>query len=140
MSDPVPPRIARFPHPQLPDEAYRRTTRVLRVGLLSSLAILAGGLAAYLLRHPGGASGPAISSNPIVQYLSLGGLYHGLLTGAPEAYLALGIFVLIATPILRVAAGAYYFHRGHERQMAAVTLTVLFLLVVGVLVIGPLLR
>jgi uncharacterized membrane protein len=126
--------------PTIPDDAYRSMTAVLRGGLLLSLLILGGGLVAYLVAHPGESSSPAISSNPIVQYLSLSGLGQGLASGAPDAYLALGIYVLIATPILRVATGTYYFHRGHERVIAAVTLTVLVLLLVGLFVIGPLIR
>jgi uncharacterized membrane protein len=126
-----------FPHPQIPDDAYRRTTLLLRGGLLTSLAILLGALISYLVAHPNLSSSAAISSNPVVAYLNLGGLGHGLASGAPEAYLALGVFVLIATPVLRVAAGVYYFRRGHERTMAWVTFTVLVLLILGVLVIGP---
>jgi len=125
---------------ELPDAAYRRMTLVLRTGLLTSLALLLGALGAYFLRHPGATSGDVISSNPIAQYLTLGGLAHGLATGAPEAYLALGVFVLIATPILRVATGVYYFRQGHERTMTGVTLTVLVLLLLGVFVIGPWIR
>jgi uncharacterized membrane protein len=126
-----------FPHPQIPDDAYRRTTLLLRGGLLASLTILLGALITYLVAHPNLSSSAAIASNPVVAYLNLGGLGHGLATGAPEAYLALGVFVLIATPILRVAAGVYYFRRGHERTMTWVTFTVLVMLILGVLVIGP---
>ncbi|MGA8302983.1 MAG: DUF1634 domain-containing protein [Thermoplasmata archaeon] len=140
MTETIPPPSAPPRGPSIPDDAYRRMTAVLRGGLLISLAILAAGLVAYLVAHPGEQSGPAISSNPIVQYLSLAGLGQGLASGTPDAYLALGIFVLVATPILRVATGTYYFHRGHERVVAAVTLAVLVLLLVGVFVIGPLIR
>ncbi len=124
----------------LPDSAYRRMTLVLRAGLLTALALLLGALVTYLGQHPGASSGVATATGSIAPYLSLGGLGHGLATGAPGAYLALGVFVLIATPILRVATGLYYFHRGHERTMALVTFAVLALLVLGVLVIGPWIR
>jgi uncharacterized membrane protein len=129
-----------YPHPRIPDDAYRRMTLLLRGGLLASLGILLGALAGYLAAHPNQSINSVISSNPVLGYLSLGGLGHGLATGAPEAYLALGVFVLIATPVLRVAAGVYYFRRGGERTMTWITLTVLVLLVLGVLVIGPLIR
>jgi uncharacterized membrane protein len=136
MTGMVPPP----PGPTIPDDAYRRMALVLRVGLLGSVAILLGALVAYLVEYPGATSGSAIGSNPIVSYLSVGGLAHGLATGAPEAYLALGVFVLIATPVLRVAAGVYYFRRGRERTMAWVTFAVLVLLLLGVFVVGPLIR
>jgi len=140
VSAPTPPPEESFPHPQIPDDAYRRMTLVLRAGLLTSLAILAIGLAAYLLAHPGASSASAISSNPIAPYLTAGGLAHGLATGVPDAYLALGIFVLVATPLVRVATGIYYFRRGHEREMVVITSVVLVLLILGILVIGPLIR
>ena len=126
------------PAPVIPDDAYRRLTLQLRLGLVISLAILMAALVAYLLAHPSESSTSAIGSNPILQYLSLSGFSQGLASGAPEAYLALGLFVLIATPIARVAAGAYYFRRGRERVMTWVTVTVLVLLLFGVLILGPL--
>jgi uncharacterized membrane protein len=130
----------RYPHPELPEDAYRRTTLALRAGLLASVAVSIGALAAYLLTHPGESSSTAIGSNPILQYLTLGGFAQGLAAGAPEAYLTLGIFLLIATPISRVIVGTYYFRLGRERVMAAVTLAVLVLLLLGIFVIGPLVR
>ncbi|HTZ62286.1 MAG TPA: DUF1634 domain-containing protein [Thermoplasmata archaeon] len=134
-----PPAGHRAPGP-LPDVAYARMTLVLRVGLLTAVAILLVALGAFLLEHPGESSNAAIATNPLVEYLSLPTLASGLTSGAPEAYLALGTFVLIATPLVRVATGSYYFAEGRERVMTAVTLTVLVLLVLGILVIGPLIH
>jgi uncharacterized membrane protein len=128
------------PPPQLPDDVYRRMTLVLRVGLVGSLGILAVGLAVYLAVHTSATSGSALGSNPILQYLNVAGLAHGLATGSIEAYLTLGLLALVATPIVRVISGFYYFQRGGERAMGAITLTVLVLLLVGLLLIGPLLR
>lgn len=124
----------------LPDEAYRRMSVVLRTGLLVSLAILLAALIAYLAEHGLEPFGTAVSTNPILNYLSLGGLSSGLARGAVEAYLTLGLLVLVATPLMRVASGLYYFQRGRERTMAAITTVVLILLLVGILVLGPLIR
>jgi len=134
------PPSAPAPPPELPAAAYERMSLVLRVGLLASLVILVGGLAAYLLAHPAASSGSVLSSNPILQYLSFPGLAHGLASGSIPAYLTLGLLVLLATPLVRVLSGIYYFHHGGERTMTAVTVTVLVLLLVGILVIGPLIR
>ena len=125
---------------RLPDEAYRRMTLVLRVGLVASLGVLLTGLVAYLLKHPGDTSSSALSSNPILNYLSAGGLVTGLAQGHVEAYLTVGLLVLVATPIVRVLSGFYYFRKGHERAMAAITLTVFGLLLFGLFVLGPLIR
>jgi len=54
--------------------------------------------------------------------------------------LALGLIVPVATPIVRVAWGLYYFRQDHERAMTGIALVVLVLLLLGALVIGPLIR
>jgi uncharacterized membrane protein len=97
-------------------------------------------LIAYLIVHPSATSQTALASNPILQYLNPAGLVHGLVTGRREAYLTLGLLVLLATPILRVATGVYYFHKDGERSMTLLTATVFVLLLVALLVVGPLVR
>jgi len=132
----VPPVV---PHP-LPDRAYERMTLVLRVGLGLSLAILGAGVVAYLLQNRGATSSHILSNNPILSYLSFGGLASGLADGSVGAVLTLGLIVLVATPIVRVASGLYYFRKGGERAMTGIAFAVLVLLLLGVLVIGPLIR
>jgi uncharacterized membrane protein len=124
----------------LPPSAYERMALLLRGGLFVSLALLVGGVVAYRWMNPSTTSAQAISSNPILRFLTLPGLAGGLAAGDPSAFLTLGLIVLVATPILRVAGGFYYFRRGGERGLEAITFIVLVLLVVGVLVIGPLVR
>jgi uncharacterized membrane protein len=124
----------------LPPEAYVRMTLVLRVGLGLSLAILIGSLGAYIVTHPGATSGSVLSTNPILGYLSFPGLGSGLASGSVEAFLTLGLVVLVATPLVRVLSGFYYFRQGGERTMTAITLAVLAMLLFGLLVIGPLVR
>jgi uncharacterized membrane protein len=67
-------------------------------------------------------------------------LASALAHGSPVAYLALGTYALIATPVVRVATGLYTFHRQGERGMVGITAVVLALLVFGLLVLGPLVR
>jgi uncharacterized membrane protein len=125
---------------RLPPQAYSRMTLVLRVGLLSSLAVLAVASGIYLAEEPSATSQGTIGSNPALQYLSLNGLETGLASGSPAAYLTLGVLILVATPVARVLSGFYYFERGGERIMAGLTITVFVLLLMGLLVIGPLVR
>ena len=124
----------------LPAEAYARMSTVLRVGLGLALAILGMGLIAHIIAYPNASSSSTLTSNPILPYLSLSGLVSGLATGSVDAFLTLGLLVLVATPIVRVLSGFYYFRRGGERAMAAITLVVFVLLLVGILAIGPLVR
>lgn len=123
--------------PPLPPEAYARMTFVLRVGLGIAIAILGGGIVAYLLLNPGQASSTVLANNPILSYLSLPGLGAGLGSGSVGAVLTLGLIVLVATPIVRVVSGLYYFRKVGERAMTFITFTVLILLLLGLLVIGP---
>jgi uncharacterized membrane protein len=123
-----------------PPAAYERMARVLRVGLFVSLALLIGALAVYLVMHPSATSAAAIASNPILQFLNLTGLATGLATGNPSAYLTLGLLVLVATPIVRVLFGFYYFRRGGERALTGITFAVIVVLLIGLLVIGPFVR
>jgi len=112
-------------------------TFILRVGLGLALVILVSGLAAYLVLYPGATSSSVLSGNPILRYLNLPGLASGLMSGSVEAFLTLGLVVLVATPLVRVLTGFYYFRRAGERAMTAITLGVLVMLLVGLLVIGP---
>jgi uncharacterized membrane protein len=126
--------------PTFPLAAHLRMAGVLRAGLYAALALLGGALVAHLLLNPGSTSASVIASNPILAYLNVPGLVSGLAHGTPAAYLTLGLLVLVATPILRVLTGMYYFRRGGERTMVAITATVTLLIFAGLLVIGPLLR
>ena len=125
---------------RLPDEAYVRMTLVLRLGLGLAIAVLLGGIVAYVLAHPGQSSENVLAHNPILNYLSVPGLGTGLAAGSNGAVLTLGLIVLVATPIVRVVSGLYYFRKVGERAMTAITLTVLVLLMLGLLVIGPFIR
>ncbi len=124
----------------LPPDAYRDMTRILRAGLITALVILSGGVIAYLVENGSLSFGEMVAKNPILSYLGLDSLARGLSTGQPEAFLTLGVLVLVATPIARVLTGMYFFARNREREMAIVAMTVAILLFVGVLVIGPFLR
>ena len=126
--------------PPLPEAAYRRMSLVLRAGLATSLAILGVGLGIYFVGRATEPFGKVVTANPILDYLSAGGLAAGLVQGRVEAYLTLGLLVLVATPFLRVATGFYYFARDGERWMAGITLVVMALLLFGLLVLGPLIR
>ncbi len=121
----------------LPNSAYVDMSRVLRAGLVLSLLILFGALVAYLVANPSETFSEVIQSNPIAQYLGLAALATALAQGVPEAYLTVGILVLLATPILRVITGLYFFQRNGEKTIARIALVVTVLLILGLLVIGP---
>ncbi len=125
---------------ELPRVAYTHMALLLRIGLGVSLALLVGSTLAYVIAQPDQSLSSLLNTNLAAPFLSLTGLFGGLATGSPEAFLTLGVLVLIATPVARVALGAYYFQRNGERIIAAVALIVLILLLVGLLLIGPYIR
>jgi uncharacterized membrane protein len=128
------------PAPELPDSVYRGLATVLRLGLGVALVLLVGALVALLARASASSSGAWTSSNPLVRYLDLRHLAAGLAAGTPEAYLTVGVYALIATPVLRVVGGSYAFLRYGPRRLGEITLVVLVLLLVGLFVLGPLIR
>lgn len=121
-------------------ELDRRLGRLLQVGVVVAAAFFAVGAVDYVLRHPHTGLVAAVNANPISNYLSLEGLYNGLVTGHAQPIIVLGLLVLVATTVLRVAISAAYFAGRGERESAALGAAVTGLLVVGLLVIGPLLR
>jgi len=123
----------------LPDEAYRRISWVLRIGVTAAAVLLSAALVDFVLRHPGESFSTFLNENPIRGYLSLRGLAYGIQQGHSQALLTLGILVLVATPLARVATGWYYLQRNGDRPLARVALVVLALLLIGILVLGPLL-
>jgi len=137
MNAPSPAPVGPPTDHALPPEAYVRMTLVLRLGLGVALAILGGGIVAYILANPGATSSSVLSNNPILEYLSFPGLGSGLAAGSIGAVLTLGLIVLVATPILRVVSGLYYFRKVGERAMVGITFAVLLMLLLGILLIGP---
>jgi uncharacterized membrane protein len=115
-------------------------TRLLRAGLLLALTTLAIFVLAYVLGNPTESWSQVISQNPVRMYLSASGLATGLFRLQVEAYLTLGVLFLIATPVARVLAGAFIFHANGERTMTRVTLAVLAMLLIGLFLVGPLVR
>jgi uncharacterized membrane protein len=136
---PGPPPPA-FPPPRLPPSAYPRMALVLRVGLLASLALVFAALAVLVAQQPTASASASLPAPSTVALLNLAHLAHGLAAGNPLAFLTLGLLGLVATPLVRVASGLYYFRRSHERALVAVATTVLILLLLGLLLIGPTVR
>lgn len=137
MSEPGP---AETTSDRLPPAAHRVISWQLRIGLVVSLVLIVTFLALYAARNDPESLDHVVAHNPILSFLSGSGLLAGLVAFRPEAYLTVGVLVLIATPVLRVATGLHYFHQNRERSMALVTGTVLALLLLGLFVFGPLIR
>ncbi|HVZ77889.1 MAG TPA: DUF1634 domain-containing protein [Gemmatimonadaceae bacterium] len=105
--------------------------RLLQVGvLLAALVVLVGG--AMFLREHGATVADFRAFVPGTSELrSLSGIIHGALAGDSAAITQLGLVLLIATPVARVALTLVAFLYQRDRLYVAVTTLVLALLVYG---------
>lgn len=100
----------------------RMVQLVLQGGLCLAAVLIAAGLALAALRG-------RMVSNPVV----LSELPDLLRTGHPRAFMALGILVLLATPIVRVLALIGGFALDRDWRFSTVALGVALLLLAGIL-------
>ncbi|HEY9724009.1 MAG TPA: DUF1634 domain-containing protein [Oscillatoriaceae cyanobacterium] len=113
--------------PQNPEEAYyrkleARVANFLWVGTIVSAVLIAGGLALSFFEGPHAKNLSPVSPHDI---------WFGLRAMHPVAYETLGIIVLLALPVVRVAIGSVGFFRRREVQLGAIALAVLGVMVVS---------
>lgn len=99
---------------------------VLRGGVLISAGLIAVGVAAFYARGVW-RSPTAGSSFPH----TIATVWQGALRGEPLAIIALGLLVLLATPVLRVIVSIGAFLLEGDRLYAAITALVLLILIVS---------
>jgi uncharacterized membrane protein len=104
-----------------------RIARVLRVGTLVSVGLLAIGVALMAVtgRSPLDGAWPA---------LDLGRIPGDLLALRPEGFIWLGLLTTLSTPLLRVAASIVGFLGAGERRMAGLGTAVLIVIALAVIV------
>jgi uncharacterized membrane protein len=105
---------------------------LLRVGsIASALVILAGGVV-YLLRHGTEPMADLATFKPLpAEFARPGAILQAARAGRGRALVQLGLLLLIATPVLRVAYSVAAFGRRRDWLYAALTLTVLAVLLFG---------
>lgn len=96
---------------------------ILQGGVIVSAAIICLGCGLLLWRTPQ-AAGQALAAFPHTP----GEVWQGLWLLTPQAYIALGLLLLIATPVLRVAVSILAFAREHDRRYVVITSLVLLVL------------
>lgn len=102
--------------------------QVLRAGTLLSCSVTALGLFLYLLHHSFASPDYGVFNAARAKLVSPGQLVMNALHGHPSAVIQLGILLLIATPVARVAflVGAFALER--DRLYVAVSGAVLVIL------------
>jgi uncharacterized membrane protein len=108
---------------------------LLRWGVLTAAAVALFGLVLHLLTAGAAAADYAVFRGVPRGLDTVGGVLASALALRPGGVIQLGLLLLIATPILRVALSLVAFALQRDRLYVAITLLVLSLLLYGLL--GP---
>ena len=101
---------------------------ILQGGVIASSALIVIGLC-LLPTRPGGLEVQRVLSFP----RTLADIWAGLLILRPQAIIVLGLLLLIATPVIRVAVSVIAFALERDRLYVAITLAVLTILILSFL-------
>lgn len=128
------PALNERDHDLLVRQAELVISRVLRGGVLLSAAVIALGVILFYVRYL--AAGAPVNAAPAFP-ASLGQVAAGLAHGNPLAIIALGLLILLATPVFRVAVSIVAFALERDRQYVVITLIVLAILLGSFFFLGP---
>jgi uncharacterized membrane protein len=119
-----------------PGRAERVIGALLRGGVVLAAAVVALGGALYLLRHGGERPQLAVFAGEPADLTRVSGIARGVLLLRARAVIQLGLLLLIATPVARVALSMLTFALERDRRYVAVTAAVLALLLYSLLFSG----
>jgi len=107
--------------------------RVLQVGVVLAAAVVLVGGVGYLLGHAMQAYDYRVFRGEPVDLRTLAGIVRGALGLDGRDVVQLGVVLLLATPIVRVALSAFAFARQRDVTYVLVTSVVLLLLLASLL-------
>jgi uncharacterized membrane protein len=110
-------------------------SNLLRIGVTASLVLIVAGTLLTFARHPNYASTPAelqrLTQPGAAFPHTLGDVLNGALYLRGQAIVAIGLLVLLITPVLRVAVSIAAFEYQGDRVFVVLTTTVLLLLLLS---------
>ena len=110
-------------------------SRLLRVGVLASLVVVVAGMVLIFIQHPAYVSSSSdleVLTDPRTPFPhTVPAVLEDLRRGRGEAVVMLGLFLLIATPVARVASLLLAFVQERDWSFIAITSVVLALLLVS---------
>ena len=132
-----------YPLPADRDPSMRRLelliSRLLQVGVMASVALIVIGTIITFVQHPDYLSSSTVLDCAVGPGATFPHEFDALLASLRqmrgEAIVTLGLLVLIATPVMRVAVSAIAFIQHRDRTYALITAAVLCLLLLS-LVLG----
>ncbi|HET6577218.1 MAG TPA: DUF1634 domain-containing protein [Gemmatimonadales bacterium] len=110
--------------------------RLLQVGVALAAAVVLAGGAMYLVRHGGARPHYGTFVGEPEELRSVTGILHAVAAMRGRAIIQLGLLLLIATPVARVAFSLVAFLRERDRAYVLITSFVLALLLVSLAGIG----
>jgi uncharacterized membrane protein len=102
--------------------------KLLRTGVISAASVVAVGGLIYLWRHGLAHPDYNVFRGEPADLRNLGGIWKDAISFRGRGIIQLGLVLLIATPIARVAFSVYGFARERDYQYVFITLIVLGLL------------
>jgi len=102
---------------------------LLRTGVLAAALIVGVSGVFYLVQHHGDPPQYAKFQRESADLRTIGGILHSAVQFHSEAMIQLGLLLLIATPIARVALAMVGFYREGDRLYTVVSLIVLAILI-----------
>ena len=132
-----------YPLPADRDPDMRRLelliSRLLRVGVMASVALIVVGMTVTFFQHPDYLSSSVVLDCAVGPGATFPHELHALVESTyqmrGEAIVTLGLLVLMATPVMRVAVSVFAFIHHRDRTYALITAAVLCLLLLS-LVLG----
>ena len=107
----------------------QRLAGLLRTGAAAAGVVVGAGSAWFLAAHGFDVADYHMYRGEPAGLRGVGGLLRSPLSGEGRAIMQLGIVILVATPIARVAFSVGAFARARDRAYVAITATVLLVLV-----------
>jgi uncharacterized membrane protein len=101
---------------------------LLRTGVLVSAAVVLVGACIYLYRHAHDPADYRVFRGEPSEYRTISGVIQSVISGRGQGIIQLGLLLLIATPIARVAFSVVGFAIERDRLYVAFTLLVLAIL------------
>jgi uncharacterized membrane protein len=132
------PSPARQPQPFQPPPWKDRRIEVilgnlLRTGVLISAAVVLWGACVYLYRHAHETADYRVFRGEPSEFRTIPGVVQSVMNGRGRGVIQLGLLLLIATPIARVAFSVAGFALERDRMYVAFTLIVLAVLLYSLL-------
>ncbi|HUA85667.1 MAG TPA: DUF1634 domain-containing protein [Bryobacteraceae bacterium] len=101
---------------------------LLRSGVMTAAAVVLGGGIVYVLRHGGEIASYSPFRGEPGEYRVVSSIVRGAFAGNPRAIIQLGLLLLIATPVARVAISIVGFALEKDRTYIVITTLVLAIL------------